>query len=133
MFLKRILFLSLLISALFSLAGCSQPTIETMSQTHGGLTVELSFDPNPPAMMTSVEMTLVLKDSSGQPVDGAQVFYDLTMPAMKMPPNQPQAVGQGNGSYQTEATFTMGGQWQADVTVTVNGETVNFIFDFNVD
>ena len=135
--MKKWSFLSILgIMSLF-LAGCngssSQSAIGTLTQTNGDLSAELSFSPDPPGMMSAVEMTLTLTDSSGSPVEGAQVSYDLTMPAMRMPLNQPEATEQGGGVYLAEATFTMGGEWQTAATVTVNGETVDFTFDFKVE
>ena len=134
--MKKIIVFALFVILMLSMLGCrstgSQSSAETLTQLSGDMTATLSFNPDPPVMMSPVEMTLMLTDSAGEAVDGAQVSYDLTMPAMPMPPNQPEASGQGNGEYQTEATFTMGGEWQADVEVVVNGETVNFTFDFKV-
>ena len=134
--MKKWAFLSLLAIISLFMAGCNgtsgQSAIGTLTQTNGNLTAELSFSPDPPGMMSAVEMTLTLTDSSGSPVEGAMVSYDLTMPAMRMPANQPEATDQGNGVYLAEATLTMGGDWQAAATVTVNGETVNFTFDFKV-
>lgn len=134
--MKKLIYFALLFFLMFWLVGCNSSkgnsSSESIAQTSGGLTGKLSFDPDPPVMMSPVEMTLTLSDSNGNAVDGAQVSYDLTMPAMPMPPNQPEARGQGNGNYQTEATFTMQGEWQADVTVVVNGKTENFIFEFTV-
>ena len=134
--MKKIIYIAFFVVLMLSMLGChsagGQFSAEAMTQISGDMTATLSFDPDPPAMMSPVEMTLMLTDSAGEAVDGAQVSYDLTMPAMTMPPNQPEASGQGNGEYQTEATFTMGGEWQADVTVVVNSETVNFTFDFEV-
>jgi hypothetical protein len=115
------------------LTACSKPAGEALTQTQGDYTASLSFDPDPPVMMTAVGMSLTLEDGAGQPVEGARVSYDLTMPAMTMPPNQPTATEASSGIYETEATFTMGGEWQADALVVVNGDTVHFTFDFTVE
>jgi nitrogen fixation protein FixH len=131
--MKRTLELSLILVILIFLSGCGQQAAESLSQTSGNYSATLRFDPDPPALMTSEGMTLTLLDSDGQPVNGAEVGFDLTMPAMKMPPNQPSATARGNGIYQTEATFTMAGQWQVDAAVFLNGETIHFIFSFDVE
>ena len=124
--------LILLLSLLF-LAGCGAKPVGSLSQTQGDLSATLSFDPDPPAMMTSELLTLALTDAAGQPVDGAEVTFDLTMPAMQMPPNQPAATSAGDGLYQAEATLTMSGGWQADAAVLLDGETVHFTFNFDVE
>lgn len=52
----------------------------------------------------------------GRPLEGAQVEFDLTMPAMEMPLNRfaaPPVPGQP-GRYRGEGTFTMKGEWQIE-------------------
>lgn len=41
------------------------------------------------------------------------IFCDLTMPAMPMPPNHPKVQRQG-GAFSGEMIFTMAGAWQAE-------------------
>jgi len=135
--MKKWINLFLLVFLMLVLTACGgsndQATIGELTQTDGDLKAVLSFSPDPPGMMSAVQMTLTLTDSSGKPVEGAQVSYDLTMPAMPMPTNKPEATDQGNGVYLTTATFTMAGEWQAAATIIVNGETSEFSFDFKVD
>lgn len=131
--MKKTAVWTLILIVLLLLTACSKSAGGTLTQTQGDYTASLAFDPDPPAMMTAVGMSLTLEDASGQLVEGAEVSYDLTMPAMSMPPNQPTATEQGSGVYETEATFTMGGEWQADAMVDVNGDTVHFTFDFKVE
>ena len=42
---------------------------------------------------------------------------DMTMPAMPMPPNRPQAAEQSPGVYTTPVMFTMAGDWEALIEV----------------
>jgi hypothetical protein len=82
--------------------------------------------------MDPVTLSLTLTDPNGQAIEGAQVAYDLTMPGMAMPPNQPQASDKGNGLYETGTTFSMSGDWRAEATVAYNGKTTTFTFDFSI-
>ena len=83
-------------------------------------------------MMEPVTLSLSLTDLNGQAIESAQVAFDLTMPGMSMPPNQPQASDKGGGLYIAESTFTMSGDWRAQAAVILNGETTTFIFDFAI-
>jgi hypothetical protein len=131
--MKKYLFsLFVLAILIFPLSGCGQATTNEFTQTRGGITAVLSMTPDVPAMMEPVLLSLKLTDAKGKSIEGAQVAYDLTMPGMTMPPNQPQASDKGNGLYEEQTTFTMSGDWRAEVTVTYNGETTLFTFDFSV-
>ena len=114
------------------LAGCGKSTPKEFSQTNGGLTASLSIAPYPPVVMEPATLRLTLTDAAGQMIDGARIAYDLTMPGMAMPPNQPQASGQGDGRYHADAIFTMSGKWRVQATVTHNGKEAVFTFDFSV-
>ena len=114
------------------LTACTQSNIGALTQTNNDITGTLNFDPDPVEVMTPVTLSLQLADSSGKAIDGAQVSYDLTMPAMPMAPNQPQASLQGNGVYIAETTFSMSGDWQAAVTIEKDGQTSTLTFDFKV-
>ena len=88
----------------------------------------LSIDPDPPTPMREVTLRLTLRDAQGQPMSGATVQFDLTMPGMQMPTNQPQVMEVGNGVYQAQAIFTMAGEWQVRADVTRAGEREEFTF-----
>jgi hypothetical protein len=65
-------------------------------------------------------------------VHNASVRYDLTMPGMTMPPNQPQANEKDKGVYETKAIFTMAGNWRCRAEVEVPGSvSLEFAFDFD--
>jgi hypothetical protein len=124
--------LLLLIILVLFLTGCRQDTSREVSQTSGGLTATLSIDPYPPVSMKPITLLLALSDAEGHTLDGAQIVYNLTMPGMEMPPNQPQASDEGGGLYRAETTFTMSGDWQVQAMVTRNGEPITFTFDISV-
>jgi nitrogen fixation protein FixH len=129
---KRKAFILLALIFLLSFAACSQKGSGAMTQTADGITGVLTLDPDPPETMIPVTFSLELSDENGQPVENADVSYDLTMPAMKMPPNKPSADEQQNGLYQTRTTLSMAGDWQAEASINLNGKITTLIFDFKV-
>lgn len=112
------------------LSACSRRPAGTSTQSQAGLTAILAIAPDPPAVMEPVQLSLTLSDTEGHPVDGAQVSYDLTMPAMAMPPNRPSASAAGSGLYSATAVFTMSGDWQVQVAVVYKQN--NFLFSFPI-
>jgi nitrogen fixation protein FixH len=120
------------IIAIFSLFGCGQKDFQTFTKTQDGITATFSISPASPVAMESVTLSLSLTDANGKVIEGAQVAYDLTMPGMTMPPNQPQVTAQGEGEFLADAILTMSGDWRAEVTVAYDGKTTTFSFDFSV-
>ncbi len=94
----------------------------------GAITASLTVVPAPPAPMQDALLELRLFDSQEQPLSGANVSLDLTMPGMQMPVNRPQVVESSRGVYQAKTLFTMAGKWQIRVDVRYAGqnETLNF-------
>ncbi len=85
------------------------------------LTGKVTVNPSPPEPMKETVIELHLQDSDGRPVSDREVSFDLTMPAMAMPPNQPKAQPVGDGLYRAKAIFTMAGEWQ--IQPRISGET----------
>ena len=121
----------LLLVAVLTVAGCGKPggaaPPVTVTRT-AGLSATLWIAPNPPVPMQEVTLQLTIRDAQGQPVLGATVQLDLTMPGMQMPTNQPQVMEVGNGVYQARAILTMAGEWQVRADVTHAGERQEFTF-----
>jgi nitrogen fixation protein FixH len=88
----------------------------------------LTFDPYPPAVMQETKLLLRLQDESGRPITGAKVTFDLTMPAMTMPPNKPGASDQGDGFYEAAAVYTMSGVWDIAANVSDGSGSQQFVF-----
>ena len=130
--MKRLI---LLTSIVLMLAGCSrsQPTGTPITKTDGEVTAVFSLSPAAPIVMNPTVLTLMLQDADGQPITGADVAFDLTMPGMAMPPNNAQAVDDGSGSYDAEVTFTMAGDWQIQADVTYPGSSAQFTFDLTIE
>ena len=131
--MKKNLLSSLVLVALaLLLLSCGGNNTQEFTQTQNEITATFSIAPASPTVMEPVTLLLSLTVAKGQAIVGAQVAYNLTMPGMTMPPNQLQAMDEGNGLYTADATFTMSGDWRAEVTVDYGGELTIFNFDFSV-
>ena len=105
-----------LLGVLF-LAACGAPSNLThFKATADGLTIALEVTASP-KINTSEPFIVTLTDAQGQPVEGADVYLDLTMPAMPMGTNRPVAEPQGAGRYLASSAYTMTGEWSITVFV----------------
>ena len=104
---------------LLLLAACGAPSNLTHFQaTADGLTIALEVTASP-KINTSEQFLVTLTDAQGHPVDGADVYLDLTMPAMPMGTNRPVAEAQGQGRYLASSAYTMTGEWSITVIAEV--------------
>jgi hypothetical protein len=118
---------------LMSCMGSAEPAGFDQAQQLGEYRATLAIVPYPPVTMQKATLQLTVRDGEGQPIRGAQVWYDLTMPfCEQMPVNRPQAPEHEAGLYVTPAIFTMAGYWRARVTVRGTGVDEEFEFFFKV-
>jgi nitrogen fixation protein FixH len=112
------------------LGGCTLVPVRqrTEQKTVDGMTITLTR-PETIEVLRDQALVVTLADAAGRPVDGAQVYFDLTMPAMEMGTNQPIADPSGNGRYQATSVFTMDGDWRIVVHATVADQTYIAAFD----
>jgi len=101
----------------------------TAMQKIGTLNVTLALTPYPPASFQTGNFLVTLTDSEGQAITDAKITLDLTMPAMRMPTNKPQATHTGDGKYTASAMWTMRGQWRIQVIIVRGGATQSAFFD----
>jgi hypothetical protein len=118
------------------LAGCgvpgaSAPATTVRQQTVEGLTISLE-EPAGPVVLDQAAFIITLTDAGGKPVDGADVYLDMSMAAMKMGTNKPVASAAGNGTYRAQGTFDMAGDWTITVHATVDGKDHAATFDSKV-
>jgi RND family efflux transporter MFP subunit len=90
--------------------------------------IEMKTDPNPPQRGKN-DLTLILRDSFGVPIDGASVsivFYMPAMPAMGMAAMRrvATATDAGNGTYRATINLDSGGGWQVSVSASKAGQQV---------
>ena len=91
-------------------------------------TIEMKTEPSPPRKGKNT-VTLVLRDSFGAPIDGANValvFYMPAMPAMAMAAMRrvATATAQGNGTYTATISLDSGGGWQVSASASKAGQQV---------
>jgi hypothetical protein len=106
---------------LLLLTACGGPSTIAERRQVDGLTVALER-PTQIEILQSYDLLVTLTDASGQPIDGASVYFDLDMPTMPMDNNHPIAEPLGGGRYQAKALFTMEGEWRTTVRAKVAGK-----------
>ena len=112
---------------MFAFSACSlEPAASSAAGPSG--TALLKTNPVKPAPMQETILELTLRDPDGQPMTGAAVTLELTMPGMVMPPNRPPVAEAGNGVYIAKAIFAMSGEWEVRALVDhpAGGEAVVF-------
>lgn len=126
-----------ILSAVLSVSCGSATRAATAAATEPGrfvqagseMSVTLQVDPFPPRSMRKATFRITVTDPSGAPLQGATVVCDMTMPAMPMPVNRPEAVEDDPGVYTAEVLFTMAGDWEAAVHVALpDGRAETFTF-----
>jgi hypothetical protein len=118
---------------LFMLTACSlgQSNYITQQQTVDGITIAIER-PQEAELLKDYELIVTLTNAGNQPVENAQVYFDLTMRTMPMDLNQPIADPLGNGRYGARAVFAMEGDWDIIVYATVDGTEHVAEFDLRV-
>ena len=71
----------------------------------------LALQPASPRQLDPTRFVVTLKNTQGQPVTGAAVALNLTMPAMDMGENTVTLTPQAPGTYAGMGRFTMAGEW----------------------
>lgn len=94
--------------------------------------LDLSTLPHDPVIMSDTEFQLQVLDLGGKPLDGATATLDLVMATMDMGPNRVSLASEGQGKYVGHGQFTMAGDWNCQLTLTLNGRTQTQTFYFKV-
>jgi hypothetical protein len=122
--LGRCLRAALVIALAIALAACGQAAAlpaPRLAQQVDGLTIGLDATTSP-KLNASERLLVTLLDEQGRPVEGADVYVDMLMPAMPMGTNRPIAEPQGQGRYLASTAYTMDGDWDVTVVATVAGK-----------
>ncbi|ACL26249.1 FixH family protein [Chloroflexus aggregans] len=121
-----------LIVAVVVLVACSSGAVPLReTQVVDGLEITLDT-PNRPRMNTAVDFIVLLRDAQGNPVDDANVYLDLDMPAMPMGVTRPVALPDGPGRYWARTAYTMEGLWEITVVVERSSMTYRAMFHRDV-
>ena len=114
-----------------SIATCassgSAPSTIRQQQTSNGVSIILERATEP-KLNQAQAFTIRLLDSTQAPIEGANVYLDLTMPADPMGTNRPIATPQGAGVYTAQSAFIMVGEWAITVVANVNGTEHRVVF-----
>lgn len=123
----------LLVALLFSVvfAGCGGNETTEQRQTIDGVTMAFQIA-TAPAINQTQEFRVRLTDAAGQPINNADVSFDLAMLADTMGVNRPVADARGDGTYTARSVFTMLGEWQITVLATIEGKAYSATFTTTV-
>ncbi|MBP1465492.1 FixH family protein [Candidatus Chloroploca sp. M-50] len=123
----------LLCACFFFFTACGTPPpapeeeLTQQQQTIGDLTIAFE-GVAVPRINTSQQFVITLTDETGQPRDGADVYIDMTMPAMPMGINRPIAEPEGEGRYVAYSAYTMEGDWEMIVVVRLGDDEYRAVF-----
>ncbi|MCX7859537.1 MAG: FixH family protein [Chloroflexus sp.] len=115
---------------LAAITACSSAVELRETQVVDGLSITLDT-PNRPRMNTAVDFIVLINDAQGNPVNDANVYLDLDMPAMPMGVTRPVALPDGPGRYWARTAYTMEGLWE--ITVVVERATTTYRATFRRD
>ncbi len=91
------------------------------SKPVASLLVTAAFNPAPPKQGMET-ITVIVKDATGTPVNGATVKIASNMPAMSMSGATLTARQTGSGTYSTKLNLNFATMWTFDVTATAGGK-----------
>ena len=108
--------IAILIATLLVVAGCtstsrSQSSSATNAMGARDLAVSIAFVPNPPQKGLD-KLTITVKDSAGNPVPGAAITLDTSMPAMSMAGPSPVVHDNGDGTYSANLNAQYATTWR---------------------
>jgi len=84
-----------------------------------GLSLTVHISPTPPTVAPT-RIIIILTDSLGAPVDGAEIRVEGNMSHAGMKPVLASAEAEGSGQYSVpDFTFTMAGDWTLTVEATL--------------
>lgn len=103
----------------------------SQNQVVDGMSITLDA-PTTPRLLEAVMLTVTLVDADQKPIEGADVYFDLTMPEMPMGSNKPVASEEAPGVYSAQALFNMTGKWHVTVHTDSNDKTSEALFELQV-
>lgn len=121
---------SLLLVALLLAAGCVRQS-RVVDQTTA-VEVELSFDPNPPAVGKGI-IYLEVRDANGQPIEELDIQIKGDMTHAGMTPVFGVSDDEGDGRYSIPFEWSMAGDWILQVATDLpDGRVLNRSFEVRV-
>lgn len=113
-----------LLASLVVVAGCGASSGgEPVVTETGDYRLEVSLEPDPPRQKGSI-LQVAVNDSSGAPVEGAEVEVRFRMPAMGSMAEMrgsAEVSAVGEGAYEARMDFPMKGSWDLDLEVDAGG------------
>jgi hypothetical protein len=93
-------------------------------QLHDGIRCDLVLLPAQPQAMHEFTIRLALQNGAAAPI--STVKARLSMPGMRMAPNEPALAPGAGGAFVGKALLPMSGRWRLDVTAQPGGSHFRF-------
>jgi hypothetical protein len=120
---KLIIIVGLLVIVSVILVACSDINSTDNSSSVKPVNIEVESTPDPPTTGV-VELSLLIKDERGNPIEGAQVDVSVDHTDMTGMEMSGPATEQGDGKYAIDADFSMSGNWK--MTVYVRNDVLDY-------
>jgi len=103
-----------------SVGAISQDSVINQTGVNSDSSIVIRYEPdNDPAIAGDAEVTVIVLGADGLPVDDASVLFYATMLEHDMLPVDAESTEASNGRYVMPIRWTMAGDWQIDITVTL--------------
>lgn len=123
-----------LLLLVFGLSACATSPIPPISagsvraqRIYDGVTFTLDSPANPRINQTQ-RLRVTLLDAEGQLIDGANVYFDLSMDMICLSGSRPVARAVGQGRYEVDVVYVMAGDWRIQTFAEINDRTWQVTF-----
>lgn len=114
---------SLLVMVSVILVACSDTNSSNDTSSVKPVNIEVESTPDPPTTGV-VELSFVIKDERGNPIEGARVDVSVDHTDMTGMEMSGPATEQGDGKYAIDADFSMSGNWK--MTIYVRNDVLDY-------
>jgi uncharacterized lipoprotein YmbA len=117
--MRKMLFVSMLVTLAVLLAACGGSAPMQESTSSKDVNIVVASNPSP-AMMGDVELMLTITDKDGNPIEGAAVNVAADHTDMSGMGMNGLATDQGGGKYSIKANFSESGNWMVSLCSKIN-------------
>jgi hypothetical protein len=114
--MKKLVLSALFLTLALALVACGGAAPAAAPQA----TIKMETNPNP-AAVGDIQLTFMITDQSGAPIEGAKINVSADHPSMSGMGMSGAATEQGGGKYAIKANFSDSGSWKITVQI-VKGE-----------
>lgn len=84
--------------------------------------------PADPRVNRTQHLRITLSDREGRPVDGANIYLDMSMDMLCLSGSKPVAEPVGRGGYEANVVYVMAGDWRVTAVAELGGRELRATF-----